>query len=245
MTLIKGDCLEEMVFIKSASVDLILTDPPYGTTDATWDKVLNFDFIWKELWRIAKINTPVVMFGVEPFSSRLRLSDKHYRYDWYWNKRKAANFLFGNKQPMKIIETISVFYRKQPNHLPQKIINPKGVERRGSYASSANTNRSKSLMKNMPKTSGAYGKSREPDKLLPTCLVEFSKPSKPIHPTQKPTELLEYLIKTYSREGETVLDFTMGSGSTGVACKNLKRNFIGIEQDSNYFKIAKQRIKSA
>lgn len=242
VTLIHGDCLERMKEIPDGSVDLILTDPPYGTTACKWDNVIPFEPMWKGIWRVLKPNGACVLFGVEPFSSALRLSDvKAYRYDWIWNKIKAANFLFGNRQPLKKTELISVFYRKQPTYLPIKTINPNGRQKSGRKGFG---NLAFELLPNAPLQSKP-GRDYEADKLLPDNLLEFSKPAKPVHPTQKPVALLEYLIKTYTHEGETVLDFTMGSGSTGVACVNTGRNFIGIEKDAGYCWVALERIEKA
>ena len=240
--LIHGDCLELLPTIPDGSVDMVLTDPPYGTTACKWDSVIPFEPMWEQLNRIIKPNGAIVLFGSEPFSSALRMSNiKNYKYDWVWNKKKAANFLFGNKQPLKKHEIVSVFYKKQPTYNPQKIKNPNGIQKPGRKGIG---NTIKDHLPSAPKRSKA-GKNYEPDKLLPDTFLVFSKPHKPIHPTQKPVALMEYLIKTYTNEGETVLDFTMGSGTTGVAAKNLNRNFIGIELDPDYFNIAKDRIEIA
>ena len=243
--LIQGDCLEKMKDIPDKSIDFILCDLPYGTTKCKWDVVIPFDKLWEQYNRIAKPNSCIALFGNEPFSSALRLSNlPAYRYDWYWQKDKAANFLFGNKMPLKVIEIISVFYNSQPTYNPQKEINPKGISKRHlSFGKGVgNSDRAKSIMPNMPGMP-KKGKDYEPDKLLPKQLIYFSREQRnKVHPTQKPVALLEYLIKTYTNEKETVLDNCMGSGSTGVACKNLNRNFIGIELDEKYFNIAKDRI---
>jgi len=242
-----GDCLERMKEIPDNSIDMVLTDPPYGTTACKWDCIVPFDPMWDELKRIVKPNGPILLFGQNPFTANLIMSNpKMYRYDWLWNKRKGANVFMANKMPLKVIENISVFYKKLPNYYPQKRKNPKGVESRNNYkVKMGKTNETKNTFEASGKKELKYAESYEPDKLLPNTLLEFSKPSRPVHPTQKPVELLEYLIKTYTLECETVLDFTMGSGSTGVAAKNLKRNFVGIEKDREYFRIAKQRIKDA
>jgi len=249
--LLHGDCLELMKSIPDGSIDSIITGPPYGTTACKWDSVIPFEPMWEQLNRIIKPNGAIVLFGSEPFSSALRISNlNNFKYDWYWQKDKAANWMFGNKMPLKICEIVSVFYEKQPTYNPQKTINPKGVSKR--HLSNNPSKISKNVKDLMGKSwketdendSGNYcGKNYEPDKLLPTQLIYFSKDQRnKLHPTQKPVLLLEYLIKTYTNENETVLDFTMGSGTTGVACKNLNRNFIGIELDETYFNIAKERI---
>jgi site-specific DNA-methyltransferase (adenine-specific) len=190
------------------------------------------------------------MFGSEPFSSHMRISNiKRFRYDWVWKKERAANFLFMNKQPGKIVELASVFYDKQPVYNPQKKDNPKGVSKVHLLPNPSKISRNvRDVMgdgwKETKGKTNYFGKTYEPGKLLPNCLIEFNRDSKRVHPTQKPVALLEYLIKTYTNEGDTVLDPTMGSGSTGVACKNLGRKFIGIEMDAGYFAIAKRRIDS-
>lgn len=244
----QGDCLEEMdkLIERGVKVDMILTDPPYGTTACKWDSVIPFEPMWEQLKRVTKKNGAIVLFGSQPFTSALVMSNvKMFRYDWYWEKDKASNFLFGNKQPMKIIETASVFYENQPTYNSQKIPNPKGTSKRhlSFHRGAGNSKRAKSIMPNMPDRPKA-GKFYEPDKLLAKQLIYFSREQRnKLHPTQKPVALMEYLIKTYTNEGETVLDFTMGSGSTGIACKNTGRNFIGIELDKEYFEIAKRRIE--
>jgi len=239
-----GDCLELMKDIPDKSIDMILCDLPYGTTDAKWDIIIPFEDMWDRILSVITENAPIILFGTEPFSSKLRLSRPDlYRYDWYWQKDNGSNFLFGNKMPMKVIETASVFYAKQPIYNPQKIANPKGESKNWlSYHKRNNTDLAKTLFKSMP-PKPCRGKSYEPDKLLPKNLVYFAREHRDkVHPTQKPVSLLEYLIITYTNCGQNVLDFTMGSGSTGVACVNTKRNFIGIELDENYFEIAKKRI---
>lgn len=246
MQLYQGDCLEVMKQIPDKSVDMILCDLPYGTTDCKWDIVIPFDKLWEQYNRIIKDNGAIVLCGVEPFSSHLRISnEKMYRYDWYWEKDKGSNFLFGNKQPMKVIETLSVFYKKQPTYNSQKIDNPKGVSKRHLFfENSKNTQLAKTNYKNMP-SKPATGKNYEPDKLLAKSHIYFAREQRnKVHPTQKPVALMEYLIKTYTNENDTVLDTCMGSGTTGVACKHLNRNFIGIELDPNYFEIAKNRIEN-
>ena len=241
MKLYNGDCLEVMKSIADKSIDAIITDPPYGTTACKWDSVIPFEPMWKQLNRIIKPNGAIVLFGSEPFSSALRMSNvKNYKYDWKWKKTKPTNMLNASKQPMRDSEDIMIFYKKQCLYNPQKTINPKGIEKRGlsPYTNSNSGKHTSGVLK--VKTSKHY----EADKLHPRTIITFKKDYKVIHPTQKPVALMEYLIKTYTNELETVLDFTMGSGTTGVACCNLNRDFIGIELDKEYFKIAKQRIKN-
>jgi len=236
-----GDCLEVMKDIPDASVDAIITDPPYGTTECKWDSVIDFELMWEQLNRIIKPNGAIVLFGNEPFSSALRMSNiKNYKYDWVWDKNKPTGMLNAKRQPLRRFENVMVFYKKQCTYNPQKTINPKGIEKRSLYSYNRE-NEGGETTGEIKK--GGVSSDYEADKLLPVNIQVFKKPNKPKHPTQKPVELMEYLIKTYTNENETVLDFTMGSGSTGVAAKNLNRNFIGIEQDQKYFNIAEQRIK--
>jgi DNA modification methylase len=240
--LMQGDCLERMKEIESGSVDLVLADVPYGTTACKWDSVIPFAPMWDQINRIAKRSGAAVLFGTEPFSSYLRVSNiKQYRYDWIWNKKKAANFLFGNKQPLKKHEIVSVFYRNQPTYNPDKYLNPNGAQKSGRQGMG------KTIFDHLPNAPerSMAGKSYESNKLLPDAFLVYSKPARPIHPTQKPVRLMEYLIKTYTDAGEQVLDFAMGSGTTGVACANLDREFIGVELDAGYFENAEQRIEAA
>lgn len=228
--LLNGDCLDDMQLIPDKSIDLILCDPPYGTTACKWDTVIPFEPMWKELKRIRKDNAAIVLFGSEPFSSHLRMSNiKEFKYDWIWLKTNGGGFLNANRQPLKRHEIISVFYKKQCNYIPQKI---KGKKYTCKRSSAGETTRDQTVSGWITNNDG----SRFP------LSYQIFKSETGSHPTQKPVQLLEYLIKTYTLEGETVLDFTMGSGSTGVACKNLNRNFIGIEKDEKYFKIAQERI---
>ena len=231
--LYKGDCLELMKSIPDKSIDAIITDPPYGTTACKWDSVIPFEPMWEQLNRIIKPNGAIVLFGSEPFSSALRMSNiKNYKYDWVWSKNTYTNFYFVKKQPAKKHEVISVFYKKQPLYNPQMEIGKPYVDKRHKKERHTELFK-KSLSKKDINNKGIR---------YPSSIQNFKNGGKKVHPTQKPVLLMEYLIKTYTNENETVLDFTMGSGSTGVAAKNLNRNFIGIEQDDNYFNIAKDRI---
>lgn len=235
--LYQGDCLEVMKQIPDKSVDMILCDLPYGTTDCKWDTVIPFDKLWEQYNRIIKDNGAVVLFGSEPFSSKLRMSNiRNYKYDWVWERSYASNFLNLKKQPAKKYETISVFYKKQPTYNPQMI---KGTpyEIKNS-ASKINPSQVKLGVKY--RTALKNNGFRYPSSILKIKNNSNAK----LHPTQKPVDLCEYLIKTYTNDGDTVLDNCMGSGTTGVACKHLNRNFIGIELDPNYFKIAKNRIEN-
>lgn len=241
LELLQGDCLEVMKGIPDGSVDAIITDPPYGTTACKWDSVIDFDLMWEQLNRIIKPNGAIVLFGSEPFSSALRMSNiKNYKYDWIWEKNRGSNFALVKYQPMKEHEIVSVFSNKTHNYYPIKQKRKgKGLERiKGNY--------------NVGKASNITGikqticTTQGQELRQPSSIQKFNTTEKGIkreHPTQKPILLMEYLIKTYTNEGETVLDFTMGSGSTLVACQNTNRNGIGIEMDEAYFKIAQQRIK--
>lgn len=249
INLMKGDCLDRMKEIPDKSVDMVLTDPPYGTTACKWDSVIPFREMWQELKRISKNNAAAVLFASQPFTCALGSSNiKELKYSWVWKKTRPTMFLQAKKQPLKGFEDILVFYKSPPTYNPQGLIavdwemKNSGTKARGN----------KKLNGDITSVhNGIRGKNRQGDNYkqtqtnYPRGIIEFSQESNSVHPTQKPVALLEYLIKTYTLEGETVLDFAMGSGSTGVACKNLNRNFIGIERDEKYFEIAKNRIESA
>lgn len=226
------DCLKVMdkLIADGVKVDAVITDPPYGTTACKWDSVIPFNEMWERLNKLIKDNGAIVLFGSEPFSSALRMSNiKNYKYDWVWNKKKGGNIMNLKHQPYKIHETISVFNK---HHYYPVMENQK--ERVSKTYSKGEANGIKN-----------YGDMRTYDKKYPKSIIECSNANQKgkVHPTQKPVELMEYLIKTYTNEGEAVLDFTMGSGTTGVACKKLNRNFIGIELDEKYFDIACKRIR--
>lgn len=230
----QGDCLELMKSIPDCSIDAIITDPPYGTTACKWDSVIPFEPMWEELKRIIKPNGAIVLFGSEPFSSALRMSNiKQYKYDWVWDKKKSGNIFLAKHQPMKTFENILIFSKEKHHYFP--IMKP-----REKIKKSKNYGTGEAIGGNRAAEDKVYTYKEK----YPIAIIEFSNASQKgkVHPTQKPVALLEYLIKTYTNEGETVLDFTMGSGSTGVACKNTNRNFIGIELDEKYFEIAKERI---
>jgi site-specific DNA-methyltransferase (adenine-specific) len=242
----QGDCLELMKNIPDGSVDLVLTDPPYGTTACKWDSVIPFEPMWEQLNRIIKPNGAIVLFGSEPFSTMLRYSNlKMYRYDWYWNKNRPTNPMSAKKQPMKAVETISVFYKEQPLYNPQMTERTEDELKRLSKKS-VYTRNTETDGRQWTKTANRNdNKLKYPINILTHNTVFNRSKEKTPHPTQKPVDLLEYLVRTYTNEGESVLDFTMGSGSTGVACVNTNRNFIGIELDEGYFNIAKKRIEEA
>ena len=234
--LMHGDCLELMDEVPSGSVDMILTDPPYGTTACKWDSVIPLDKMWEQLTRVIKKNGAIVLFGAEPFSSTLRISNKDYKYDWIWEKNTGTNFLHAKRMPIRFTENIHVFIEGSSWYYPQKTIGHaptnSGVGRNTGNVYSGNS-----------KVNYKGGDTTR----FPKNIIEFKSVNnyKRIHPTEKPVDLMEYLIKTYTNESETVVDFTMGSGTTGVACINTNRKFIGIEKDEGYFKIAEDRINEA
>ena len=235
-----GDCLEIMKTMEDNSIDAIICDLPYGTTACKWDNVIPFNEMWKQLNRIIKPNGAIVLFGSEPFSSALRMSNiKNYKYDWVWEKHHKTGHLNAKKRPMKKVENISVFYKKQCLYNPQGLVKVEKVMK---------NSKSDSLRGKNNKTSTVSGGlSIKPYiqsyENYPHEILKFnSMNGNTEHPTQKPVALMEYLIKTYTKENETVLDFTMGSGTTGVACINTNRDFVGIELDNKYFDIAKKRI---
>ena len=227
----QGDCLELMKDIPDKSVDMILCDLPYGTTACKWDSVIPFEPLWEQYKRIIKDNGAIVLFGSEPFSTELRHSNlKMFKYDWIWEKEQGANFMLCKYQPYKVHEIISVFSKKTHLYIPQMTEGKPYVSGKGTSGDITNN-----VIKVQTKNEG---------KRYPRSIQRFNtdKSKGSLHPTQKPVALLEYLIKTYTNEGETVLDNCMGSGSTGVACMNTGRKFIGIELDEKYYDIAKQRI---
>jgi site-specific DNA-methyltransferase (adenine-specific) len=240
--LYKGDCLEVMKNIPDGSVDAIICDPPYGTTACKWDSVIPFEPMWEQLNRIIKPNGAIVLFGSEPFSSALRMSNiKNYKYDWIWEKNVPTGTMLAKRQPMRKYESISVFYDKQC-YYNRQMIKRSELEFKKTYRKNNST---KGVSDHYESNKIRQSEERQWYK-PPVNILRYSTDKKRNgkgHPTQKPILLMEYLIKTYTNENETVLDFTMGSGSTGVACVNTKRQFIGIEQDDKYFEIAEQRIK--
>ena len=225
MKLYKGDCLEVMKGIEAGSIDAIITDPPYGTTACKWDSVIDFELMWEQLNRIIKPNGAIVLFGSEPFSSALRMSNiKNYKYDWIWEKNKATNIFMAKYAPMKKHEIISIFYNKKPTFNGVKIPRSESGKARAKYKHNPSNTGKREYLNGFEQT-----KTIKYDENLknPESIVYFNS-DRGYHPTQKPIALMEYLIKTYTNENETVLDFTMGSGSTGVACVNTNRNFTGI-----------------
>ena len=222
--------------IPDNSVDMILCDLPYGTTDCRWDSVIPFDELWAQYNRVTKKNAAIVLFAAQPFTTKLIHSNlKDYKYNWYWVKNYATGHCYAKFQPMRKIEDICVFYKKYP------IYNPQGLKKLEKPIIKINRKKYKKDL--------VYDMSEKMHKIectnYPKNILEFNRDKEKFHPTQKPVRLLEYLIKTYTNENETVLDNCMGSGSTGAACINTNRNFIGIELDDGYFKIATERIGNA
>ena len=229
--LIQGNCLEKMKDIPDGGIDMILCDLPYGTTKCKWDSVIPFEPMWAELKRVIKPNGAIVLFGSQPFTSALIMSNpKMFKYEAIWYKDRPTGLFTAKVQPMKYHENILFFGKNKLNYKPQMWEGMKNHNNLGKNKSKSSHYDSKF---SIPKTDGLK---------YPKSVIYCQREHPPIHPTQKPVPLLEYLIKTYTIEGETILDFTMGSGSTGVAAKNLNRNFIGIELDPEYFKIAEKRI---
>ena len=236
INLMRGDCLERMKEIPDGSVDMILTDPPYGTTACKWDSIIPLEPMWEQLKRVIKPNGAIVMTASQPFTSVLTCSNlKMFRYDWVYDKPAGTGFFNAKLMPLRNHESVLVFYNKLPTYNPQMT---HGHERKTSSRLDA---KSECYGKAIKKTN--YNSTSR----YPRSVQKFSsdKQKGNCHPTQKPVALMEYLIRTYTNEGETVLDFTMGSGTTGVAAKNLNRSFIGIELDETYFNIAKDRINNS
>jgi len=238
--LYRGDCLDVMPLLGDGSVDAVITDPPYGTTKCKWDEVIPLDGMWERLKGVAGPNSAIVLFATQPFTSILICSNvKMFKCDWVWKKPKGVGHLNAKKQPMRDKEDVIVFYAKQCTYNPQMSYGNPYKDKAGKDHNSRSS---------MTDSYGKYSNYREenfgtryPKQVLSFGVVERNT----THPTQKPVPLMEYLIKTYTNEGDTVLDFTMGSGTTGVACINTGRKFIGIEIEQEYFDIAVKRIEEA
>lgn len=251
ITLYNGDCLEEMKKIPDESVDLVLTDPPYGTTACKWDSIINLESMWNELGRVVTSTGCVLLTASQPFTSSLVMSNlEWFKYEWIWEKSRATGHVHAKNKPMKKHENVLVFSpgtTVHANQSPRRMTyNPQGLidvdktsyrPSRGEKGSDVVGSLRPSHKKTLEVKHEGYPKS--------VLKINSEHNVGAYHPTQKPVALMEYLIKTYTNESETVLDFTMGSGTTGVACKNLNRNFIGIELDEGYFEIAKNRIEEA
>ena len=239
MNLLKGNCLDLMTDIPDKSIDMILCDLPYGTTACKWDTVIPFSPLWEQYHRIIKDNGAVALFSTQPFTTRLISSNlKNFRYCWYWKKNYSTGFSYARYQPMRCIEDICIFYKKAPRYNPQGLIKRDKPVIKKNYGIVGSTIRFNEKVNSVLSYYTNY----------PKHLLEFKSEVKDnrnrLHPTQKPVKLLEYLIKTYTNEGEVVLDNCMGSGSTGIACINTGRKFIGIEKDEYYFNVAENRISN-
>ena len=238
--LIHGECIETMSKMKDGYFDMILCDPPYGTTACKWDSVIPFEPLWAHYWRVLKPNGAVVLTAAQPFTTVLISSQiDRYKYSWIWEKSKVTGFMQAKNQPLRNHEDVCVFGRfaSSAQHF-QGVYNPQGAKSVGVVEYS-----------NARKADHFTG-DRKPGKTesmtgYPRSVLRIPSEGKTVHPTQKPVALMEYLIRTYTNEGETVLDNCMGSGTTGVACVNTNRNFVGIELDEKYFKIAEERINKA
>ena len=231
------DCLEGMKLIEDKSIDMILCDLPYGTTACKWDTIIPFEPLWEQYERVIKDNGAIVLTASQPFTIDLINSNrKIFRYEWIWEKTKGGAFVNANRMPMKRHENVLVFYKKQPTYNPQKTKAPEHlIDKRKTI------NNSKSD-KNYTYTGVKPIRKKDDGTRFPTSVIRFNSETG-LHPTQKPVPLLEYLIKTYTNEGETVLDNCMGSGTTAVACINTNRNYIGFELDTTYYNLANERIQ--
>ena len=230
--LLFGECLDKLTEIPDGSVDMIMADLPYGTTACKWDSIIPLEPLWKELKRVTKENSAMVFTAQQPFTTALAASNlTDFRYEWIWEKPQGTNPMNAKIMPLKSHENILVFYRKKPLYNPQM------------WYSTPYTG----FSSNKSKIGEVYGSAKSKHRnnpegsRYPKTILKF-KQEKGFHPTQKPVSLMEYLIKTYTNEEDTVLDPTMGSGTTGVACVNTNRNFIGIERDEKYYNISKKRI---
>jgi DNA modification methylase len=232
-----GDCLEKSEQVPSHSVDLILCDPPYGTTVCKWDTVIPYEQLWEMYKRVLKPNGTIILFGVEPFSSALRLSNlEQYKYDWKWKKNNAANFAQAKNMPLKNLEDIMVFgnFGLSQNSKMLTRYKPQGVKEVNWERPPKGWSEHRPTHSNNSYTQTQTG--------YPTQILDFPLETEKLHPTQKPISLLKYLIKTYTSENDLVFDNCMGSGSTGVAAFSLNRRFVGIEKDIKYFNIAHDRL---
>ncbi len=251
--LMQGDCLERMKEIPDGSVDMVLTDPPYGTTACKWDSIIPLEPMWEQLKRVIKPNGAIVMTATEPFTSTLVVSNiKDLREKLVWVKHKPSNFACGKVMHLKYHEDVVVFCKGKPTYNPQMQVrkSDRVAQMQKGNSKKWNTVRSDGEEVSFqtqydPKDWSEYDATlKYPSTVIEIPAVSSNSKEKVKHPTQKPVALMEYMIKTYTNEGETVLDFTMGSGSTGVACKNLNRRFIGVEKDEAYYNVAKDRILS-
>ena len=242
LKLLHGDCLELMKDITDASIDAIITDPPYGTTACKWDSVIPFEFMWEQLKRIIKDNGAIIFTASQPFTSNLVMSNtKMFKHEWIWEKNRGSNFATLKYAPMKEHESVLVFCKTSPKYFPiMQERKGAGLDRTKYKYNPTNTGK-RDALGNLEMTHANHNGNNE--LRYPSSIQKFNT-EVGNHPTQKPVTLMEYLVRTYTQENDTVLDFTMGSGTTGIACKNLNRNFIGIELDSKYFAIAESRINA-
>jgi site-specific DNA-methyltransferase (adenine-specific) len=238
--LLLGDCLERMKEIPDGSVDMVLCDPPYGTTAADWDKVIGFRAMWGELERVTKPHRCIALNASQPFTTMLAASNmQNFKYCWYWDKKFAGNFVQAKRMPLKVVEEVLIFSYggKHPTYFPK-------MEKRDKPIMKGGNKQSEAIPIRQTEAAASFGAGRKVyDEKHPTTLLTFNvREGRGLHPTQKPVSLMEYMVETYTEIGETVLDFTMGSGTTGVAAKKLGRKFIGIELSGKYFEVAKNRI---
>jgi len=244
------DCLEGMKYIDDKSIDMILCDLPYGTTACKWDTIMPFEPLWEQYERIIKDNGAIVLTASQPFTSMLVMSKLNlFRYEWIWEKHKPSNFALAKRQPMKYHENILVFYKKQPLYNPQMIKRESERIKQGQEAGYIGQSINHGELNSLKTVSRSFDKYdanlKLPSSILKINAVQSNSKEKVNHPTQKPVALFEYLIKTYTNEGETVLDNCIGSGTTAIACINTNRNFIGFELDKYYYEIANERIRKA
>lgn len=232
-----GDCLDVMRSLPPSSVDMVLADVPYGQTQNAWDRPISFGSMWEQLRRIAKPNAAIILMAAQPFASQLVCSNlTDFRYDLIWSKNKPTGFLNAKRQPLRSHEHILVFYRSPPYYEPQKTQGHEPLHR------AVQTSHGKNYGAKTQRIESGGNTDRYPLSVLPMPIVNNDSSEK-VHPTQKPVELMAWLIRSYTRQGETVLDFAMGSGTTGVACSNLGREFVGIEMQQDYFQAAVERLK--
>lgn len=244
MRLYNGDCFDIMPSIETHSVDLILCDLPYGLTPCAWDHAISLPKLWVEYKRILKEKGVVLLFGSQPFTAQLIQSNlEMFKYEWIYEKIAGSNFVNARKMPLKEHENVCVFYSKQPKYYPQLQERSEGGKKRLKTPYKSNSQTACEVFGNISRN--VAGRDYDKNLRLPGSVQKFNnraKGSRGLHPTQKPVELCEYFIKTYTDAGDTVMDNCMGSGTTGVACKNLNRHFIGIEKDDKFFQVAERRI---
>lgn len=241
--IVHGDCLEVMREIPDGSIDMILCDLPYGTTACAWDEIIPFEPLWEQYERVIKDNGAIVLTASQPFTSALVMSNpKLFRYQWYWNKNKVTGFANAKKQPLRNVEDVLVFYKKLPAYNPQGVTRVNKTRKNGASVGGETLRKDieGSATRGRLRTGGAVYTQEFTN--YPRQLLVINSENKTVHPTQKPVALFEYLIKTYTNKGDTVLDNCIGSGTTAIACMNLDRNFIGIELEKKYVEMARERV---